>query len=266
MESDTTVGRRPIIDRYFAFMRSLRSSDRVILVACIVLFFTSGLYTAYLFNEDQKSTVATTGGTFTEGIVGTPRFVNPVLAITRADQDIAALVYSGLLRLAPDGSLENDLADSITISDDGLVYNIILKDSNYFHDGTRLTAEDVAYTIALMQDPLLKSPLRGNWNDVMVEVISDSELNLVLAEPYTPFIENLTVGILPKHIWSDLSVDQLPFSQNNTEPIGSGPYQLERVSYNRSGLIDAYTLVAAERDNQLISPPSYLNFIQTKKR
>ncbi len=244
MERPVLDDKRPIIDRYFAFMANRLPSDRVIFVFVLLTFILSTLYTAMLFNNSQKSTVPTDGGTFTEGIIGTPRFVNPILAITRADQDVSALLYSGLMKVSANGELIPDIASSITISDDGLVYNVILRDNVRFHDDTPLTTTDVAYTIALIQDPLLKSPLRGNWNNVMVEVISDTELNLVLEEAYTPFIENLTVGILPKHIWSDLTVDQIPFSQNNTEPIGSGPYALDSVTYNKSGLIDAYTLKA----------------------
>lgn len=239
--------KRPLLDRYFSFVESLGASDKLLFLLVLLVFLASGFYSLIATSEQHKETIATDGGTLTEGIVGTPRFVNPVLAITRADQDIVALVYSGLMRLGSDGELVNDIAKSITISDDGLVYNIVLRDDVYFHDGAPLMAEDVAYTIGLIQDPLLKSPLRGNWNDITVEVLGEHELNLVLKEPYTPFIENLTVGILPKHVWGELSIEQLPFSQHNTEPVGTGPYQLLEVDYNDSGLINAYTLTAAGR-------------------
>src|SRR5690606_21921144 len=119
--------------------------------------------------------------------IGSPRFINPVLAITKADNDLVALTYSGLVRLSPDGQLQNDLAESVTVSDDGTVYNVILKDDRYFHDGTKVTAEDVAFTIGLIQKAGLKSPLRGNWSGVTVEVINSHELNFVLDSAYTPF-------------------------------------------------------------------------------
>lgn len=258
--------RRPLFDRYFAYMEARKPSDRFILYAIIIFIAAALLYTLSVFNDGQKTTVATKGGTLVEGIVGTPRFANPVLAITRADQDVVSLVYSGLMRLEADGGVVPDIAESLTISEDGLVYNIVLKDNVYFHDGEKLNTEDVAYTIALIQDPMLKSPLRGNWNDVVVEVINETELNLILTEPYAPFIENLTVGILPKHVWSDLSLEQLPFSQHNTEPVGSGPYKLEDVDLNKSGLIDAYTLSAFERDSGTPNISNIvLNFYQNEE-
>ena len=250
MEPVSEGTKRPLLDSYFSFIESLKASDKLLFFIVALVFLASSAFVIINTSEKFKETVATDGGVLTEGIVGTPRFVNPVLAITRADQDIVGLVYSGLLRLGEDGELKNDIAESLTISDDGLVYNIVLRNDVYFHDDTQLTSEDVAYTIALIQDPLLKSPLRGNWNDVSLEIINEHELNFVLKEPYAPFIENLTVGILPKHVWGDLSIEQLPFSQHNTEPVGSGPYMLVDVDYNESGLINAYTLKAFPRNGQ----------------
>jgi peptide/nickel transport system substrate-binding protein len=156
------------------------------------------------------------GGSITEGIVGIPRFVNPVLAVTRADQDMSALLYSGLMKINEEGVLVPDMAESVTVSDDGRTYNVLVRRDTRFHDDTPLTARDVAFTIGLIQNPDLKSPLRGNWAGVTVEEISEYELNIVLDEPYTPFIENFTVGIIPRHIWSSLPIEQVPFSQRNT--------------------------------------------------
>lgn len=266
MEPSQEGVRRPLFDRYFSFVESLKPSDKLLFLFVFCVFLTSSFFVLFETSEQNKQTVATDGGTLTEGIVGTPRFVNPVLAITRADQDMVALIYSGLLRLNADGELVNDIAESITISDDGLVYNIVLRKDVYFHDGSPLSSTDVAYTIGLIQDPLLKSPLRGNWNDVTLEVLGEHEVNFVLEEPYAPFIENLTVGILPKHIWGDLSIEQLPFSQHNTEPVGTGPYQLLEVDYNESGLINAYTLTASDRSGHTAKISNItLNFYQNEE-
>jgi len=182
------------------------------------------------------------GGTFTEGILGTPRFVNPVLAITSADRDMNQLIYAGIAQLGEDGTIVPDIAESITVSDDGFVYNIVLRGDVFFHDGTRLTANDVAFTIERIQDPLSASPLRASWDGVVVEVLNDHELNFVLQEPYAPFMENLTVGILPAHIWKEASYEEFPFSQYNSEPIGSGPYKIKNISRDTSGIPDSYVL------------------------
>ena len=152
------------------------------------------------------------------------------------------------MKIGPDGTLLPDIAESVTTSEDGLTYNIIVRKDIRFHDGTPLTARDVVYTIELIQNPDLKSPLRGNWSDVVVEEIGEYELNVVLKDPYAPFSENFLLGILPAHLFEAVPIEQLPFSQLNTEPIGSGPFSVEKANRDPSGLIKSYTL-SAFRDN-----------------
>ncbi|MEK7638709.1 MAG: peptide ABC transporter substrate-binding protein [Patescibacteria group bacterium] len=231
-------------DRLLRRIETIPASDRFLLRIVFFLIIATGLSLAFAVNQQFSAATATRGGTISEGVLGTPRFVNPALAITRADQDITMLIYSGLLKIDTEGNLVPDATESITVSDDGLTYNIILREDVTFHDDTPLTAKDVAYTIHLIQDPDLKSPLRGNWSDVSVEEIGDYELNVVLEEPYAPFIENFTVGIMPAHLWNNLPIEQLPFSQLNTEPIGSGPFRIEQARRDESGLIESYLLTA----------------------
>ena len=235
-----------LFDGLFKYLDRQKPSDRFILCLLLLTLVVALWYTLYALNHKYIVDVPTAGGTLVEGMVGAPRFVNPVLSITRVDHDLSALVYSGLVELQPDGTFSPDLAESVTVSEDGLVYNVILRQDRSFHDGTPVQAEDVAYTIGLIQNPAMKSPLRGNWSGVVVEVISPTEINFVLDNAYTPFMENLAVGILPKHIWESLSEDAFPFSQLNTDPVGSGPYELASVIRDQSGLISQYTLRAFE--------------------
>jgi len=233
-----------LVDKFLNLLEDLPGSDRFLVRMAFLAVIFTGIWLIFSLNQQYSATTPTKGGSFTEGIVGTPRFVNPVLASTKTDEDVAALVYSGLMKINPEGELVNDIASSIDISDDGLTYDIKLRKDVYFHDGTPLTAKDVVFTIHLIQNPDLKSPLRGNWNDVTVEQANDYELTITLTEAYSPFKENFRLGILPSHIWDKLSVSQLPFSQLNTEPIGSGPYKLAKVSRDDTGLIKSYTLAA----------------------
>ncbi len=232
------------IDRYFAYIERLKPSDAllfrsVLLVACVFFFLL--LITLSTRNSVE---VATFGGTYTEGIVGTPRFINPVLAVTRADKDLTALVYDGLMKLGPEGVLVPNIAESVTTSSDGRTYNVILKQGITFHDGTPLTANDVLFTVNRIQDPSFMSPLRANFEDVTIEKISDQEINFILPEAYTPFIENLTFGILPEYKWKDANAEAFPYSQHNSEPVGSGPYIVSNIIRNAFGIPEIYTLTA----------------------
>ncbi len=234
-----------IIDKLFGLIERRKSSDRLILR---IFFFTTlflGIFFLYTVNKEHSFITPTSGGVLSEGIVGIPRFVNPALAITRADQDTVALLYSGLLKIDTEGNLKPDIAESITASEDGKTYHVIIRKDRSFHDGTPITARDAIYTIKLIQDPDLKSPFRGNWSDVTIEEINEYEFNVILVEAYSPFIENFTIGIMPQHIWSTLPIEQLPFSQHNTEPIGSGPFSIKSIIRGQSGLISGYSLIPA---------------------
>lgn len=237
--------RYTLLDKFISLIESQKTSDRIILR---VLFF-SLLFLCLLFafnlNKDNSFSTPTRGGSLVEGVVGIPRFVNPALAITRADQDATALLYSGLLRIDKDGKLIPDIAENINLSEDGTTYTISVKKDRTFHDGRPITARDVIYTFKLVQDPDLKSPLRGNWSDVVVTEIGEYELQVTLAEAYSPFMENFTLGIMPQHIWSTLPIEQLPFSQHNTEPVGSGPFSIKQVKRSPLGLISSYLLEPA---------------------
>ena len=232
-------------DRYFAFLERRSIGDRWLFMTGVILAVT-GLFVALIqFNQAKVVATPVAGGTLTEGIIGTPRFINPVLAITRADQDVVSLVYNGLMKLTADGTLEPDIAKTITRSDDGRQYTVTLRDNVFFHDGKRLTSQDVVFTINLVQDPNLKSPLLSDWDGVVTEAVDEQTLTITLREPYAPFIENFTLGILPAHIWSSIPIEQIPFSQHNTEPVGSGLYHVDSVTRNPAGLIEAYSLTAS---------------------
>lgn len=236
-----------IIDRLFGLIEHPKLSDRFLLRTLFFATIGTGLFYILAINSGYVISTPSKGGSLVEGIIGIPRFVNPALALTRADQDTSALIYRGLMKIDTTGNLIPDIAEKIELSEDKTTYHIFLNQNQFFHDGTPITAKDVIFTIKLIQDPDLKSPLRGNWSDVTSEAISDYELKIILKEPYAPFIENFTVGIMPSHIWSGLPIEQLPFSQYNTEPIGSGPFMISKVNRDATGLISGYLLKPAPK-------------------
>ncbi len=237
-----------LIDKLLGLIERQRPSDRLFLRLLFFTIIASGIYLVLTLNNQYSVLVPTSGGTLVEGMIGMPRFVNPALAITRADQDTAALIYAGLMKIDANGNLVPNIAESISISEDGLTYNIKVRKDQSFHDDTPLTAKDVIFTLELVKNPELRSPLRGNWNEVTIEPINEYELNVTLKEPYSPFIENFTLGIIPAHIWSNLPVEQIPFSKYNTEPIGSGPFSIDNIQRSSSGLIEGYSLKPVDEE------------------
>ncbi len=223
-------------------LRSFTMAEQSVFYFFATLFVLSGFVLLWKVSEAYLVEVPIQGGTLVEGVVGNPRFINPVLALSEADKNLTSLIYSGLVRLTPGGEIENDLASSVEISENRLVYTVTIDEHARFHDGTPVTADDVIFTIQKISDPLIKSPRRGNWDGISVEKIDELTLTFTLKRPYTPFIYNLTGGILPKNIWKNVSDDEFSFSQFNTLPVGSGPYKVEKVERNEGGIPDYYQL------------------------
>ncbi|MDP1619915.1 MAG: peptide ABC transporter substrate-binding protein, partial [bacterium] len=137
-----------------------------------------------------------------------------------------------------------DLIDSYEASDDKTQYIIRLKKGVFWHDGQPLTASDILFTINLISDPAYKSPLRSNWQGIETDILDDYSLEFKIKTPYVGFLNNLTFGVLPKHIWESVGPDKFSLTDLNLEPIGSGPYKYGSFQKDSNGNILSYRLVA----------------------
>lgn len=183
------------------------------------------------------------GGKYVEGIVGQPAYINPLLSQTsEADADLSALVYAGLFAHDAKSNPIPRLAESFSVSEDGKVYTVKLRSGILFQDGTPLSAEDVLFTVHAIQDPAYRSPLRQNWQGVDISSEDDHTIIFSLKKSYFGFIENLTVGILPKHIWQSIPPEKFALAENNLMPIGAGPYQFSDLKKDAEGNILWYEL------------------------
>lgn len=245
----------PGLTRIEALVGSFSYSGRLALGSLAVIMAVSSAYLLWQLNERLLITVPAVGGTHVEGIIGTPRFINPLLAVSDADRDLTELVFSGLMRAKASGSLEPDLASAVEVSEDGLTYTATLHPEARFHDGTPVTADDVVFTVTKAQDPSLKSPKRANWEGIGVERIDDRTVRFTLKQAYAPFLENLTMGILPKERWGVLSSDEFPFSGLNTAPVGTGLYTVEKITRDASGIPTEYRL---SRNGDYARAPAYI--------
>ena len=225
---------------------SFSVTERIVFYILVGVFAFSSILAIWNTNNDYLVAVPQSGGTLTEGIVGVPRFVNPVIASSDVDRDMTALIYSGLVNFTPKGDVVPDLASAYKISDDGRTYSFTIREEAVFQDGEPVTAEDVEFTIQKIQDPSIKSPKRAAWEGVTIARNAENprEISFTLKQRYAPFMENLSVGILPKHLWTDVPTEEFAFSNLNTSPIGSGPYKVKNVKRNSLGLPLYYDLLA----------------------
>src|SRR5205085_6933404 len=101
------------------YIHSLSLVGKLVLSIPVLLFAGSTLVMLWKVNSYFMVAVPQSGGEVSEGVIGLPRFINPVLAVTDGDKDLSSLIYSGLMRYTKDGELVPDLAESYSLSPDG---------------------------------------------------------------------------------------------------------------------------------------------------
>ena len=223
----------------------LSKKERVIIYVSLFLIVISAAYLGASNYFQKTKEVPAYEGEYSEGMVGQPRFINPILCQgSDIDSDLSALVYSGLLKLNHQGELVNDLAENYEISEDRLTYTFYLKKDVTWHDGEKLSADDIVFTIKTIQNDNFYSPLRASWKGVKIEKVDDHSVRFILRNAYSPFLNNLTVGILPKHLWESFGANNFHQAECNLMPKGTGPYQIEQFVKDKDGKISSLELLA----------------------
>jgi peptide/nickel transport system substrate-binding protein len=190
-------------------------------------------FLSFLAFSRKTVSIPDVGGVYKEAVAGAPQFINPLLMqYNQVDQDLSALIFSGLTRINGQGDLEPLLVERWEVSDDGLTYLFKLRPNLRWQDGQPLTADDVIYTLGLMQDPEFPgvSYLHQLWQTVTVEKLDDHTVRFILPEPFPAFAEFTTIGLLPSHLLRDVPARDLLNHSFNLQPVGAGPFKLDEVN------------------------------------
>ncbi|MFH0819030.1 MAG: ABC transporter substrate-binding protein [Patescibacteria group bacterium] len=224
----------------------LNFQERWIIDMCLGVIILASIFMGAFLYFNNTELVPSLGGGYTEALVGYPERINPILAQTNdVDMDLSALIYSGLFSFNEKQELQPDLVSNYEISEDLKTYTFYLKQDVKWHDGENLMADDVIFTVNSIQDKLFQSPLESSLRGVQAEKISDYAFKLTLKEVFSPFLSTLTFGILPKHVWYDISQvtsQNIFLTEYNLQPIGSGPYMFDSLVKDKQGNIKSYQL------------------------
>lgn len=223
----------------------LKKSEKVTLLVFFVLALGSFIFLSSNFYYSNTIEVADSGAKFVEGVVGQPRFLNPIYGeVNDVDRTINSLIFSGLMTYDKNGQIINDLVQDYKISEDGKTYDFTLRDNVFWHDGQKLTADDVIFTIKTIQNSDYKSPQRVNWIDVDIQKNSENSITFILKNPYNSFLESCTVKIIPQHIWEKILPENFTLSSYNLKPIGSGPFKFSSIKQSDEGIIEKINLLS----------------------
>lgn len=145
------------------------------------------------------------------------------------DGPVLMQLYDTLYWMGEDGSCQPSLATSYEVSDDGMEYVFELRDDVYFHNGEKMTAEDVAFTynLCVEKNAQLTKNLLMNFKEA--QVVDDTHVKMVLSSPFPAFLAETTsrVGfVICKSYY-----EQVGSEGYDNAPIGTGAYKfVERVS------------------------------------
>jgi peptide/nickel transport system substrate-binding protein len=204
----------------------------------LVVLVTLAIVGVLLFSQQSPSITGPIlpqpdqGGVYTEGLVGSLGRLNPLLDWNNAaDRAVNRLLFNGLVRFDERGLPQADLAEAWGVAQDGTVYNFSIRQNALWHDGTPVTSDDVIFTIERMKSAgsLYPQDIKDLWDKIEVTKLSDKVLKFTLPEPFVPFMDYLTFGVLPRHLLESVSPEQMPDAEFNIDPVGSGPYEFDHL-------------------------------------
>lgn len=240
-----TIKKLPSFSQWKQLFKVLKRKEKISFLILSGLALSSLIYLSFNLYLNSTRVVPASGSSFAEGVVGQPRFINPIYGETNdVDRTLIDLIYSGLVAYDKDGKIINDLAENYNILNGGKTYEFILKNNLFWQDGKPLTSDDIIFTIKTIQNSDYKSPLRAGWIDVETEKTSDRSLKFHLKNPYNSFLENSAVKIIPKHVWAEIPAESFALSYYNLQPIGAGPYVIDGLERTNAGFIKNINLKA----------------------
>ncbi|MCX6739966.1 MAG: ABC transporter substrate-binding protein [Candidatus Parcubacteria bacterium] len=238
--------------------QTLNKHEKFILKGLILIALVTGVFLFYNGYYKNLISLPATGGEFSEGLIGSPLYINPIFAFNDADKDLSSLIYSGLIGYNEKLEPIPDLAERYEVSEDQKTYTFFLKRNIKWHDNKNFTANDVLFTISAIQNPNYKSPYSRSFTGVGVEQVDDYTVKFTLEQPYAGFLNILSIGILPKNIWENTPAANAKNVIYNQKPIGTGPYKFKSLVKDKSGQVKSYVL---EKNKNYYAKIPYINKI-----
>lgn len=220
-------------------LTSFTRLEKILVIFLIgVIVFTS-MQLTWVFYQENTEVLPAKGGIYAEGIVGEIKLINPVFSSQNpVDADIVKLVFAGLMKYDTDQeSIVDDLALH-TLSHDQKTYTFTIHENAYFHDGKKVTADDIIFTFNdVIKNPEFKNELlRREFEEIEINKVDSKTVTFTLPKPYKFFLTNLTIGILPKHLLFDLPIENLDQSTFNQNPVGAGPFKFSQIIVNANSI------------------------------
>ena len=173
-------------------------------------------------------------GTLEIAVDQSPVGLDPHVVTAFSSFAVLSQIYDGLVETNADLQVEPALAESWDISEDGLTYTFNLRDGVTFHNGRRVTADDVVYSYERIMDEATGSPQASRFSQVAsAEAADERTVVFTLSEPFAPFLTNTAnLSVVPQEVAENENLDQVA--------VGTGPFTLTEVVPDTYVLLEAY--------------------------
>jgi peptide/nickel transport system substrate-binding protein len=218
-------------------MRNLRWQLLIAIGGLILIF---GYLLGQAPTTEPTAPAPVTGGIYREALIGMVNRLNPILDVNnQVDRDIDTLLYRGLIRFDSRGIAFPDLAEAWAISEDATLYTFSLREDVFWHDGEPLQSDDVIFTFSKFKDPDFpgSDDLKDLWSEIKINRLDDITVQFQLPEPFSPFPDFLSIGLLPEHILRGVSAGDLIDHPFNVQPIGTGPFKFSQFLMEENQII-----------------------------
>ncbi len=216
-----------MINSLFALRIKFKKSmyHRLLMPLCLILLLFHPLIAPA--NSDTASSrheSATPGGSLILGSIGEPSNLNPYISMDSASHQVANLIFVSPLRYNKDLELEPWAAESATLSEEGKVLTIRLKQGIHWEDGTELTADDLVYTVTTVADPATGSPYAEDFMRITgIEAVDRYTVRCTYESYYARALASFCQPVLPRHVLEGQDWRRGTFAR---KPMGAGPFKL----------------------------------------
>ena len=260
---------------FFGRFENLSNVRKIVISwICVVsiLIFSVGIFRG-LSVENYSENIFYRGGTYSEGILGEVKTLNPLFTSTNTERSFEQIAFSRIYDIDETGNLKGDLAESVSTSDNYKNFKIKMRNNAVWSDGRKITANDVIFTIKLLREQSINPSGFKAWKNVEISKNSDYEFSVKVPSSSSSVLYGFNFSILPEHILKDIQIEKIRESAFSKNPITSGAFNFKSVQndgdkttislvknkryYKGEAYIDNFDIVAfkdeAKLKNALIS-------------
>lgn len=260
---------------FFGRFENLSNVRKIVISwICVVsiLILSVGIFRG-LSVENYSENIFYRGGTYSEGILGEVKTLNPLFTSTNTERSFEQIAFSRIYDIDETGNLKGDLAESVSTSDNYKNFKIKMRNNAVWSDGRKITANDVIFTIKLLREQSINPSGFKAWKNVEISKNSDYEFSVKVPSSSSSVLYSFNFSILPEHILKDIQIEKIRESAFSKNPITSGAFNFKSVQndgdkttislvknkryYKGEAYIDNFDIVAfkdeAKLKNALIS-------------